>query len=253
MNRQTIAWPLIAIGGVLLFLHLKESAQNPTPNPEPNVCPGPVCPLPQPAPRPTPLRPWNMTSGISLGGPVGPDGTEVVVDLPMDQRIRNIGSRVDGSGMCVNSSIEMAARWANLEQMRGYRDWSARYPGGSYSTKVDQQIRRWCSEQNIEIPPYIQYQGNDPEILSLALRTGRMACVTYAGSDGVLYRGSISHMVCLVNYDPLVAILDNNNIRDDQILWMDHDNFLRRHRATSGRGWLFLWLAPPPPPIPRSS
>lgn len=44
-------------------------------------------------------------SAVRVGGPVGPDGkTEVTCDLPVDQRIKNIGSKIDGAGMCVFSS-----------------------------------------------------------------------------------------------------------------------------------------------------
>ena len=42
--------------------------------------------------------------------------------------------------MCVMSSLEMAARWANLEQLRGLRDWCAQQPGGAYPAEVDKQL-----------------------------------------------------------------------------------------------------------------
>src|SRR5262249_6727012 len=79
---------------------------------------------------------------VRVGGPLAPDGTtEVQCDLPASERIRNIGSRVDGAGMCVMSSITMAACWGALEEMRGLRDWCAQQPGGGYPAKVDRQLR----------------------------------------------------------------------------------------------------------------
>src|SRR5207245_2261819 len=54
-------------------------------------------------------------TAVSVGGPVAPDGkTEVSCDLPVEQRIKNIGSRANGAGMCVASSWEMAMRYQGL-------------------------------------------------------------------------------------------------------------------------------------------
>lgn len=193
----------------------------------------------------------DLIGVIKLGGPLGPDGrTEVACDLPVDQRIRNIGSHVDGLGMCVTSSIEMAARWSNIEEMRGFRDWCAKQPGGAYPEKVDRQAKQYCTEKKIKPPGYIQYQGSDPSIIKTALQTGRMVGVTYSGADGVRYRGRIAHMVCAIQYsDTLVCLLDNNAIGNDELLWMSVDDFLSRWK-TGGGGWAFIWLAPPPPPVP---
>src|ERR1041385_8595259 len=78
-----------------------------------------------------------------VAGPVF-EGQELTCDLPPQEQFRNIGSKVDGAGMCVNSSIEMAARAQGLEQMRGYRDWTAQIAGGgSYPDKVDKQLAQW--------------------------------------------------------------------------------------------------------------
>src|SRR5437867_2247071 len=98
-----------------------------TPKPAPQTCPGPNCPStpavpPTPCPPSTP-RPWvprleSQLESITTGGPRLADGTEVQVYLPASQRIRNIGSRIDGAGMCVMSSVEMMFRWGNLEDYR---------------------------------------------------------------------------------------------------------------------------------------
>ena len=215
---------------------------------------------PDTAPAPRRPRRWRHPTEaagdrITVGGPIAPDGqTEVACDLPVSERIKNIGSRVDGAGMCVMSSIEMGARYANLEEVRGLRDWAARQPGGGYPEKIDRQIKQYSEQKRITAPAYLQYEGKDPSILRDALRGGRIAAVTYAGNDGVRYRGPIAHMVCLVAYDPKsdwAAILDNNAVGANELLWMKLADFNRRWLGNSG-GWAFVWLAPPPPPIPKN-
>jgi hypothetical protein len=175
----------------------------------------------------------------------------VQVDLPVGQRLKNIGSKVDRAGMCVMSSIEMAARWANLESLRGLRDWCAQQPGGAYPAKVDKQLRQFCEQKGIPVPEYVQYEGGDPSLIAEALRGGRTVGVTYGGNDGVRYRGPIAHMVCAVHYDDRwVCLLDNNGVGENELLWMDCQDFLKRWKS-HGNGWAFVWLAPPPPPPPR--
>jgi hypothetical protein len=226
-------------------------------------CPDGRCPAPTPKvdpappPQPKPRRPWGPriapvgADGIQAGGPVGPDGTEVTVDLPVSVRTANVGGS-DGAGLCVFTSIGHAARWQNVPQLEGFRDWMRKYPGGGYPDKVDKMIARLVAEKGCEPPAYIQYSGGDPSILELALRTGRMPSVTYNGRDGVLYRGTISHMVNLVHLDAKWGvILDNNNIEENRLLWLPRDEFLKRWRGGGG-GWAVVLLSPPPPPIPHN-
>ncbi len=188
-----------------------------------------------------------------VGGPVGPDGkTEVTCDLPVDQRLKNIGSRVDRAGMCVASSWEIAMRYQGLDALRGFRDWCAGYPGGGYPVKLDQQMHRFCKEKGLPVPEYLQYEGRDPTILRDALRSGRMVAVTYSGRDGVRYPGPIAHMVCLIHFDEHWAcLLDNNGIGENELLWLAPADFLARWTGTAN-GWAVVFLAPPPPPAPRA-
>ena len=180
------------------------------------------------------------------------EGEALTCDLPAAQQIKNIGSAVDGQGMCVMSSIEMAARWQGLEQLRGLRDWCARQPGGAYPGKVDQQIQAFCATRKIPAPDFLQYEGRDPRpILQLCDRTGRMACMTYGYSPR--YGGAIAHMTCCPKYNGRWAIcLDNNFPGEDRYEWMSPEELLRRIKHPGGSGWLFVWLAPPPPPIPHN-
>lgn len=188
------------------------------------------------------------------------DGKTISASLPKDQQFRNIGSKIwPYAGMCVNSSIEMAALYQGLEQMRGYRNWSAQYPGGSYPSKVDAQLEKWWKYKNITPIPYLQYEGKEPEeLLKMIFKTSRMACVTYGHSpryiDGRNPRGLIAHMVNGVLYEEKYGvILDNNFINSYE--WMLGPEFIRRLRlqpnGANGSAWVFVWLTPGAPPAPK--
>jgi hypothetical protein len=80
---------------------------------------------------------------------------------------------------------------------------------------------------------YVQYSGNDPSIIKLALKTGRMCGVTYGYSPR--YKSKISHMVDCVHFtDKWAAILDNNYPGEDQYEWMPPDEFLNRLLSPCG-------------------
>lgn len=199
-----------------------------------------------------PFAPERARSVATIGGPTAPDGkTEVACDLPVEQRLKNIGSRVDRAGMCVASSWEMAMRYQGVDALRGFRDWCAGFPGGGYPDKLDKQIQAFCKQKGLSVPDYVQYEGRDPALLREALGGGRMVAVTYAGRDGARYSGPIAHMVCLVHFDDRWAcLLDNNGIGANELLWLSPADFLERWTG-SGSGWAVVFLAPPPPPAPR--
>lgn len=171
----------------------------------------------------------------------------VAVDLPDSEHLRNTGGS-DGSGLCVFTSIDHAARYQNVPALIGFRDYMTRFPGGGYPQKVDQYIPKMANSKGVGTPDYVQHTGGDEAFLRLALKTGRYPCVTYAGRDGVFYNGSIAHMVNLVYLtDTDAAIHDNNYPR--KYLWMSREEFLQRWRAMGG-GWALVLLGSPPPPIP---
>jgi len=178
-------------------------------------------------------------------------GESITVDLPPSEHLRNRGGR-DGAGMCVMTSIEMAARWQGLDAMRGLRDWCAQQAGGAWPAKVDRQLLAYCRERNLPLPPYLQYEGSEPEkILALCERTGRLACVTYGYSPR--YGRPIAHMINCVKFGDHWAVgLDNNFPGDGNYEWMTPAEFLRRIKHPGGSAWLFIWLAPPPPPVPHN-
>lgn len=239
---------VLALATVLLLCLLKVQGQ-------PSCRCGPACDCyPGVCPDCCKLTGKGVPYGkISLGGQVGPDGkTEVAIDLPLDQRMRNIGSRVDGLGMCVSTSITHSARWHNLRDWREFRDWCAKYPGGSYPSKTDKQVKQYAQEKGITCPEFLQYEGNDPAIIVAALKAGLCPAITYDGRDGVRYQGHIEHMVNVVYLSRetnLAAIMDNNGKAED-LIWMSFDEFVERWTSKGRGGWVFLWLVPPPPPPP---
>ena len=187
------------------------------------------------------------------------DGEEVTCDLPADQHIKNIGSRRDGAGMCVMSSVEMAARWDGLEEYRGLRDWCANERGGAYPEKVDDQLHRYARTRNLPEPQYFQYTGDAPEpLLELIDKTGRMACFAY-GYSPRYGRGAINHMVCGARYSGRYAVVLDNNF-PGTYEWMPREELIRRMKTSAGPAgrsgrspaWVFVWLDAPPPPVPHN-
>lgn len=185
---------------------------------------------------------------ILLGGPVGPDGrTPVACDLPADQRTKNVGGN-DGAGLCVFTSIGHAARWQNERRLEDFQKAMRQEPGGGYPDKVDAMIAKYGPGT-----PYLQYEGKDTAVLTAALGSGRMPCVTYDGHDGVHYAGRIAHMVNLVAYDEakdVACVLDNNFVGENELVWLSCQEF--RDRWGGDGGWAVVLLAPPPPPAPHN-
>ncbi len=171
-------------------------------------------------------------------------GTRAVIDLPASQHMRNVGGS-DGLGLCVFTSLVHSARWQNLTDLAGYRQWMQARPGGGYPSKVDATLKAYCREKGVSVPAYIQHTGGDSEFLDLAVKTGRCPAVTYCGPDD-FYRGVVAHMVTLAHLDPnTAAIIDNN--RPGVWVWMSRADFLARWRGNGG-GWAVVFLAAPPPP-----
>ncbi len=196
-----------------------------------------------------------VTAGQSVVAGRSHDGEDIQCDLPGAQQMRNVGSKLDGAGMCVFTSIEMAARWQGLDQIRGWRDWCARnYPGGGTPEKVDRLLKAWSRYRGIELPPYFQYEGPDLEsFLARCDSTSRMACVTY-GYGPRYGNATIAHMVCAAKYGSTFGVvLDNNFPGENSYEWMAPRELLKRISWPSGRGWLFVWLSPSPPPVPSAA
>lgn len=220
--------------------------------------PEPVCPDPKPCPNcpDNPRKPWGTLEASPVGDfySTAPDGTEPEVDYPKEQWFANIGSRVDGAGMCVFTSFEMMCRQAGLEEFRGFRDWCAsNYRGGGYPEKLASLISEYCKRKNIPVPRYYQYEGTDLTFLKNSLRSGRFACCTLYYSSR--YGGRISHMVnCAhANGPRFYAICDNNQMRNDPIPpyeWFDGE--AKFHRAIGDRYWAVVLERPGLPCSPKN-
>ena len=197
--------------------------------------------------------------------PVAPDGTPATIDLPASRHVRNVGSQVDGLGLCVFTSVQQAADWHNVPQLLGFQRWMAKRPGGGHPEKLDRELAAYCAAQGRPTPAYVQHVGGDEAFLDLAVKTGRMASITYAGADG-FYPGPVLHMVNLAHLDAeRGAVIDNN--RPGKWVWMSRRQLLNRWRGLTdagtpmvvrdgaqvfavGGGWAVVLLAPPPPPYP---
>lgn len=179
----------------------------------------------------------------------GPEYKDMSIrtDLPVTEHLKNKGGS-DGLGLCVFTSIDHSARWANEQILIGFRDYMTKHPGGGYPQKVDEYIPLFARSRGLPTPLYVQHTGGDPLFLELALKTNRMPAVTYSGNDGVYYRQSVAHMVNLVYLSKTHAcILDNNY--PNQYLWMTRNQFLERWKGMGG-GWAVVLLRCGPPAIP---
>jgi len=182
------------------------------------------------------LRPRPSTAPI-IGGPQSPDGKfTVTCDLPAVMRHRNTGG-VNGAGLCVFASIDHAALYQNDRETIGLFQHMQHEKGGGWPEKVDAMMRRYCPGAQ-----YVQYEGKDPAVLELALKTGRMPSITYGGD----------HMVSLLFMnDEWAAVLDNNFIGEREIRWFKRADLLRLWRAGSN-GWAVVLLHPRPPAAVKS-
>lgn len=180
-------------------------------------------------------------------GPVH-NGVEVQIDLPKSDLRENLPSDVDKAGLCVWTSIDMAALWMGIQELIGIRDVMRKEPGGGWPERVEKVIKAKAPHVD-----FVQYEGSDASILDATIKTGRPVCITYGYGDFYRKRGlaKISHMVLLVHLDSKwAAIRDNNDV--EQITWMPREELLKRAMYPSGKFWSVSILGTPPPPIPRN-
>lgn len=226
----------VVLAGIVISVLIwygQSTQQQPVPLPDAD-------PPKPPAPK-RPLRPWGDRATVN--GPTSPAGSPIATDLPVSEQLKNTGG-TDGSGLCVFTSIEHGGRFQNVPKLRGLQQWMHQHkPGGGYPEKVDKILAEYAPGVD-----YVQYSGNDPSILDLAIKTGRMPSVTYG--YGERYGQRIAHMVNLVFIDQKEAcVLDNNFPGTYE--WMSREEFLRRW-TMGGGGWAVVLLAPPPPPVPNN-
>lgn len=179
---------------------------------------------------------------------------EVVIDLPKDLHVRNTAG-IDQAGLCVWASMQMHANWLGCRPLMDAMIRMQKEKGGGWPERVTEKMKQWAPDV-----PYVQYEGKDPAILDIAMKTYRGACVTYGHGERYVSpkntSGTIAHMVFLSHLDPpgtnkpMAAIIDNNFPGTWE--WMSRDEFLERWKHPGGSGWAFVILTPPPPPPPSN-
>lgn len=198
----------------------------------------------------------SADSPLNVGASIGPNSPEGFAprnDLPAEWHLRNKGGS-DSAGLCVFTSIDHSARWQDVPQLVGFRDWMTRYPGGGWPQKVDQMIAKISTERGMSTPQYLQVEGDDLEILKRACKSGRVPGVTYGYSPAGRYnRKRISHMVSLVHADDkYFCVLDNNYPGPDKYEWLTPAEFRKTYTDTSGEGWSVILLNPGAFPYPKN-
>lgn len=176
---------------------------------------------------------------VVIGGPISPDGKAIVTcDIPIEMRHANrVGT--DGKGLCVFASVDHSAAWQNDERTIGIFAKMQKEKGAGWPAKLTRMMEKYAAGAN-----YVQYEGANPAILDLALKTGRMPSVTYYGD----------HMVNLVFLNEHWACcLDNNHIGERELRWFTREEFVRNVWTAGGNGWAVVLLAPRPPAPPRNS
>lgn len=183
--------------------------------------------------------------GASVGGNQDPNGVYLQCPLPVDMRAKNVGGS-DGAGLCVFTSIQYAALYQDVFQLKEFQAWMRKHPGGGWPEKVDQMIDKLCKEKGWAKPRYIQNRNGDLALLELACRTGRPPSITYSFSPSGRYGGGkIAHMVSLFHaIGGFWGIADNNY--PDEIEWLTTEEFKKTFGGIGG-GWSVILLQPGPP------
>lgn len=257
---------LVLLGGLACFfawLGIRPGHLQPLPAPV-------IVPVPTPAPQPVrpriiPRPHWGMDSKDKRANSIihemppleapAPDGTDPYCDYPKELWFRNIGSRIDGAGMCVFTSFEFTALWSGLEEFKGFRDWcAAKYPGGGYPEKLAKLVKAYCSAKKIPKERFdperdlIQYEGSDPTWLEACLKNGWMPGVTLYHSPRY-GRGTIYHMTCCAHLDGKWGCTQDNNFQP--LEWASRDEWLRRIKI-GGKYWGFAVLPGGTVPCPTN-
>lgn len=201
---------------------------------------------------PTPREEQKAKRFPRLREAPAPDGTEPMVDYPDSLWFKNVGSKLDGSGMCVFTSFEFCCLWAGLDEFKGFRDWCAEhYPGGGYPDKLAKLVKAYCKAKNLSFDVDArlkQYEGSDPAFIERALKNGWLVGVTLYHSPRY-GGGTIYHMTCCPHLDPQRGATLDNNFKPYE--WAARDEWLSRIKL-NGKYWAFAVVCPGPPPCPTN-
>ena len=178
-------------------------------------------------------------------------GAEVptpAVDFAEELWFKNIGSHIDGAGMCVYTAAEFMFLQLGMNEFKGFRDWcAAKYPGGGYPQKLAKCIKEFCAAKHIPEPELRQYEGSDPEFVKTALANGWMPGVTLFHSPryggGIIY-----HMTNCVLLDGKFCEIQDNNFKPIEVC--SYEEGLKRIKD-HGQYWSFVIVGHAgPPPVP---
>ena len=176
---------------------------------------------------------------------------EVQCPLPKEFHIRNKGG-IDGAGLCVWASINHAAYWQDINELKDIFEYMRTQPGGGYPEKVDRYLK-----QKRNFTRYVQATGMDgvTKLLEYAAKTNRMACITF----GIDRTGAkIAHMVNCVFFGNMAAVLDNNYpgtwewMTKEELLFRIKSEHLSPFGSDRDNSWIIVFLDNPPPPVPRN-
>lgn len=209
-------------------------------------------------PLPRRLLPWLPRRAFEElpAGDAAPDGTEPQVELPPGTWFKNIGSKIDGKGMCVFTAFELLCLQLGHDEFRGFRDWcAAKFPGGGWPEKLAQCVAAYCKEKGLKVPLLQQYEGSDVAWLERAVNNGQLCMVTLFHSDRYRDRSQrvlpiIYHMTNLANCDGRWLAIQDNNF--ETLEWWPMAEGLKAI-SNQGQFWAVCvpeWAAPPP--VPRN-
>ncbi len=256
MNQSRLPEFLVAATvAAMVYLAASSSTSVPAVTPAPPVQPAPV-PPPAP-PKPKPRRPWAVCSPAAVAAPSrvaaaqqaggkeqnAPSPEPAVDPLAMPDGLRKRNIAASGLGCCVFRSLDYASHWQNVPALHGMPEWMVqkKIPGGGYPGKVSKLIPQIASDRGLPVPDYIQVEGKDTTVIELALKTGRLPCITWNGN----------HMLnCPYLDGERGAILDNND--PGKLHWFSRAEWNRKYMAGGG-GWCVVLLSPGPSPPPRTS
>lgn len=196
----------------------------------------------------------DASIGASVGGDKSPDGKCTArCDLADKYHHRNT-SGIDFAGLCVFTSLQHAGIWQDDPLFEKMHEFMESHMGGGWPQKVDAMLLEASKKYGLEIPPYMQVQSNDLEVLKLAIKCGYMPCVTYYVSPTGRYGGRrIAHMVNIImapepgSNEGWFCVLDNNYIGGQNYEWMTQAEFIKTYTGGS-TGWSVILLTLPTPP-----
>jgi NAD(P)-dependent dehydrogenase (short-subunit alcohol dehydrogenase family) len=74
-----------------------------------------------------------------------PEPSEIEVELPIAQHVRNFGAPADGKGLCVFASMTMAARWHHIQELSDIIH--KLNEGGGWPEKLDKMIAAYAASK----------------------------------------------------------------------------------------------------------